>query len=545
MSNILDCYRRYVPLELPPGACFFHRNVNNLTATDYGPVVLALEGFDADHHSQDFLIAGDVESNRYVLIGAITARRSLTYLHLHLRQTRIVGVSYYQPDIAEDEEPEEIVRLEGTDWRDLLVEYAELAASRANVPASVREPASNTVGYCSWYYYYESVSQQEFMENVQGIAAARRSGDFPAQVVQIDDGYQAHQGDWLTTNERWPGSLAEVAAAIHKQGMRAGIWLMPLLASTASDVFARHPEWFVKGNDGKPWVMRGWSPPPDENWVCMDATHPEVHAHLRKVFGTLQEWGFDYFKMDGLGFMIPPGRRHDPQATGISAFRLGLQTIREAVPKATLLGCCAPFLPSLGLVDNARISADTAACWIRHRDPSGPTFEEENTAPDPESPCLANALHHGMARWWMADRWFRADPDVVIVRAERSHLTEGECRMSALEGILTGVVITSDPVASLPPARMALLKRAANLRVKNPRPVDSRPGYWPQLFEGTLEGRRAIAIFNDAPHAQEWKISALGLSAAEELLHPMGRLGETITVAAHDAALLVERGGRT
>jgi alpha-galactosidase len=542
MPNILDCYRKYVPLELPHTARFFHRNFNNMAATDYGPVVRWLTGFDADHHSQDFLIAGDVATNRYVLIGAITARRSLTYFHLHMRQTRIVGASYYQPEIAEGEEPEEIVRLEGTDWRDLLVEYAQLAASRAGVPASVREPASNTVGYCSWYYYYESVSRDEFMENVRGIAAARKSGDFPAQVVQIDDGYQAHQGDWLTTNARWPGSLAEVAAAIHKQGMRAGIWLMPLLAATASEVFAQHPDWFVKGDDGKPWVMRGWSKPPDDSWVCMDATHPEVLAHLQKVFRTLHEWGFDYFKMDGMGFMTPPGKRHDPRATGISAFRLAFKTIREAVPKATLLGCCPPFLPSLGLVDQARISSDTAAWWIRHRGPVGFTYEEENVPPNPNAACLSNALHHSLARWWMADRWFRADPDVVIVRTERSHLTEGECRLSALAGILTGVVITSDPVASLPPARMAILKRAANLRVKNPRPMECRLGYWPQLFEGILEGRRAIAIFNDAPHAQEWKISELGMSAAEELLHPMGQLGETITLAAHDAALLVESG---
>lgn len=543
MPNILDCHRRFVPLELPPTARFFHRNFNNLAATDYGPVVRSVMGFDADHHSQDFLITGDVASHRYVLIGAITARRSLTYLHLHLRQTRIIGVSYYQPDIAETEEAEEMVRLEGTDWRDLLVEYAQLAARRAEVPASVAQPAGNVVGYCSWYYYYESVSRQQFLENVKAIAAARAAGDFPAQVAQIDDGFQAHQGDWLTTNDRWPGPLADTAAAIRKQGMRAGIWLMPLLASTASEVFTRHPDWFVGDGSGKPWVMRGWSPPPDENWVCMDATNPEVLAHLQKVFGTLQEWGFDYFKMDGMGFMMPPGQRYDPRATGVSAFRLGLKTIRQAVPKATLLACCPPYLPSLGLVDHARISADTAAAWIRYQGPLGPTFEEENTPPDPEGPCLANALHHGLTRWWMVDRWFRADPDVVIVRIDRTHLSEGECRLSALEGILTGVVITSDHIATLPPDRLALLKRSATLRLKNPRPVDCRPGYWPQLFEGTVNGRRSIAIFNDAPRTREWKINEWGISAAEELLHPMGRLGETITLAAHDAALLVQCGG--
>ena len=73
MPNITDCHRRYVPLELPPGARFFHRHFNNMTATDYGPVVQAVVGFDADHPSQNFLIAGDVENHCYILIGAVTA----------------------------------------------------------------------------------------------------------------------------------------------------------------------------------------------------------------------------------------------------------------------------------------------------------------------------------------------------------------------------------------------------------------------------------------------------------------------------------------
>ena len=531
------CHHGFFPLDLPPEASFFHRNFNNMTATDYGPMMRQLQGFDADHTSQDFLIVGDVQSSKYILIGAVTARRSLTHLVLHVRQTRVIGVSYYQPDIAPDDEPEFMVRLEGEDWRALLLDYAQQSAEHAALPPV--STLKNVTGYCSWYYYYQSVTSEQFFENIAALAAAR--DQFPVQIAQLDDGYQAHHGDWLTTNAAWSESLQAVAARVRRQDMRAGIWVMPLLASTASELFRRHPDWFVTDSEGRPWIMRGWSPPPENHWACLDATRDEVLEHLRRVFVTLHEWGFDYFKMDGLGFMIPAGHRADSRATGVSAYRLALQTIRGAVPNATLLGCCPPYLPSLGLIDHARVSADTAACWIKHGDTNGESsYLEDNAPPNPESPCLSNAMHQTLSRWWMFDRWFRADPDVVIVRENSSCLTEGEARLSALAGILSGVIITSDHVGHLSPSRLSLLQRASSLRLRNPKPIHWRAGYWHQVFEGMVGGRRAVAIFNDSPHSQNWHRNDLDFCAgAEEVLHPMGKAPAVITVPGHDAVLLI------
>lgn len=529
-----------MPIDLPPEAKFFHRNFNNMTATDYGPVMRLLQGFDADHASQDFLIAGDVGSSRYILVGAVTARRSLTYLHLHCRQTRITGVSFYQPDIPPDGEPERMVCLEGEDWQTLLIEYADQAARQAGV-APIR-PKKNMLGYCSWYYHHDQITHDNFMDNVGALVAAQ--SDFPAQIAQIDDGYQSHHGDWLVNNSHWPGSIEEVASRIRHDGLRAGIWLMPLLASTSSELFRHHPDWFVKDQNGQPWLMRGWSAPPEHHWACLDATQTAVCEHLKRIFVTLYKWGFDYFKLDGLGFMTPAGYRSDPQATGVSAYRLALDTIRRAVPNATLVGCCPPYLASLGYIDHARISADTAACWIKHRLDEGTSYEEENAPPDPEAPCLSNALHQALSRWWMIDRWFRADPDVVFVREDNSRLTEGESRLSALSGILTGVIITSDYLKCLSSRRLDLLKRIAALRLHDPRPVACRAGYWPQVFVGTVEGRRAVAIFNDLPHPHTWKLSAWGFdTGGDELLHPLGAVNGTITVPAHDAVLVIEASG--
>ena len=58
----------------------------------------------------------------------------------------------------------------------------------------------------------------------------------------------------------------------------------------------------------------------------------------------------------------PPGPRHsgtDP----ITAYREGLEVIRDAAGDAYLLGCGAPILPSVGLLDAMRVSPDTAPEW--------------------------------------------------------------------------------------------------------------------------------------------------------------------------------------
>jgi hypothetical protein len=50
--------------------------------------------------------------------------------------------------------------------------------------------------------------------------------------------------------------------------------------------------------------------------------------------------------------------------TPLTAYRRGLEIIRAATgPEGDLLGCGAPILPSVGLVDAMRVSPDTAPAY--------------------------------------------------------------------------------------------------------------------------------------------------------------------------------------
>ncbi len=528
------CRERVLPLDLPPEAAFVHRNTNGVLPADYGPVTLSAHcTFDGDFCSQDFMVVGDAATNRYVFAGALTADRSLTHLTLERRQGRFTCLRIRQPHILPNQPGEEIWVAEGSDWRELIKEYADRVARQAGIgPISARE---NLTGWCSWYYHYEEFHSGHLEEILPQLQAG---GDtYPCRVVQIDDAYQAHHGDWLELRDSWHIPLGEVAERIRAIGAIPGIWLMPFLATTTSRVFHEHRDWFVRDGQDEPYVIKGWSAPPDHHWVCLDASRQDVRDHLADLFRTLREMGFAYFKLDGTGMSQPEGRRVDPDATPLSAYRLGMQAIRHAVPDAFLLGCGAPFLATLGLADSVRVSPDTAPKWEAYGQPEGAHNEPCHFG----MPCLRNALHYSLAKWWMADRWYRIDPDCLITRDERTSLSEGEARISALTGIVTGIAITSDHPGKMGRDRLELLGRAARLRLRNPIPLDAIPGSWPQAYAGTVEGRPAVALFNDSEEPRTFHPGELGLNGeAEELLHPLGKMSGPFQLARHDAALLVQ-----
>ncbi len=525
------CYRAELELDLPPQAGFMFRSSNNMCPLLPSSNVFWPPAFEGEYNSQDVIVVGDETTKRFVLAGATTAHRSLTYFSLYKRG-RFKSILVKQPDIQPGEKPEEIIVLEGSDWRKLLKDYAAITARNMGVAPIKAE--KNLTGYCTWYYYYADVTEKDFLENLEALKA-RRDSAYPAAVVQIDDGYQTFQGDWLDQDPSWPTPLAEIGKRITDAGMQAGIWTMPMLASTASRVYREHPDWFVKKENGQVLEISGWSPPPDNLWVCLDATQKVVREHLKNVFQTFRSWGFSYFKMDGLGFGLPQGLRSDEKATAVSAFRQGLKAIRDAVPDATLLGCCPPFLACLGLVDNCRVSPDTGRYWYAPSDhvlncDGGPT------------PGIASALHSTVSCFWMYDRFFRADPDTLMARQDNAWYTLGEARISVMTGILTGVAITSDNLGTIAPERLELLGRAARYRLRDAQPLEWPLDRWPQIFEGTVDGRRGIALINDSPESVTYDFAKLGLTGtAEEVLQPAGPMNGSITLPPHDAALLIQR----
>ncbi|MDY5696134.1 MAG: alpha-galactosidase [Victivallales bacterium] len=510
-------YRAEYRVNLPENAFFFYSTTNGMGLREELAPIRAASAFESEYTSDDVIIIGDSEKSCYILAGALTAFRSLTHFSAVRHANKFYAINVWQPEIRKGETPERVLLLTGDDWRTLLVQYAEEVRKANNLPEL--PPAPHVTGYCSWYYYYENLPQKDFLRNLEILKSAGNGSKPLVRIMQIDDGYQPYQGDWLERCEQWPDSMESVAARISDAGMVPGIWFMPFVASTASRVYRGHPDWFVRQADGAPALVQGWSPAPNHIWGFLDMTNDEVRNHIRNVCRTFYAWGFRYFKLDGLSYGLYPGKYHDPSATAVSAFRLGMKCIREALPDATILACSPVYLACLGYADHCRCGNDTKAEW----------------------PMMSSAVHASLSRWWFFDRWFRADPDVLIVRHDRSALTPGERRISALSAILSGVAFTSDCYDLLSENERTLLNLGLELHMTGlfPQKWDYRK--WDIIFTGTLNGRRALAVINDTQEEMEVDFSEFGFhSALSELLHPRGLCSGTVRIPPHDAMLFSE-----
>ena len=212
--------------------------------------------------------------------------------------------------------------------------------------------AAPPAGWCSWYCFGRArVTAKNVMDNLNLIVK-----DAPQlKYVQLDDGYQPAMGDWLETGPAFGGGVQDVLQAIRASG-QAGLRTRHLGRAVSSPranshLFQQHPDWFMKGDDGKPLsadkvTFQGWRRGP---WYALDGTNPEVQRHLESVFRTMREkWGVTYFKLDANFWgAMHAGKLSDPKATRIEAYRRGMQAVLRGAGDGFILGCNHPIWASL------------------------------------------------------------------------------------------------------------------------------------------------------------------------------------------------------
>jgi alpha-galactosidase len=388
----------------------------------------------------------------------------------------------------------------GDDPLALLESYAdrlgELMRARPARPAPT--------GWCTWYYFFGECTERQVLEN---LAEIRREG-LPLDYVIVDDGYQHAIGDWLTLNQEKYQDMGRLAQSIRADGRRAGLWVAPFGLGADSATFAAHPDWIVRDDAGQPvvaWQHFG------QDVYALDLTHPDVPPWLEATFRTMREqWGYEFFKVDFLFAACAPGRRHDPHVTRAQALRRGLEVIRRAIgDDAFLLGCGAPQMPCVGMVDGMRVGPDVAANWH-------PFW------PDLSSPAAENALRNSIARYFTHGRLWINDPDCVLVRerGDSSDLVLNEMRaLAGIVALLGGATISSDNLPSLRRGRFKYLAQILPPTGTSARPLDLFENELPQCL--VLPVRRpwgawhVVGVMNwqDRTQATEVDLRALGLPA--------------------------------
>lgn len=323
----------------------------------------------------------------------------------------------------------------------LTAHYADLVARHMHARVPTRTPS----GWCSWYQFGTEVTEADVRRNLTLLDSVR--DELTVDFIQLDDGYEREVGDWLDIRETFPSGIGTLMRDIHARGFSPGLWIAPFLLSERSATYKKHPSWVVRDSaTNEPIVAI-------QNWGCdnyaLDTTHPDALAWLEEVLNTIcGAWGVAYLKLDFLYAAALRGRRDDATLTGAQAYTRGMRLIRRVAGSRFLLGCGAPLVSSVGLVDGMRIGSDVAPYWSPSADPGAGV-----------GPSTFNAVRATLTRAWMHQRWWLNDPDCVLAR-EDTQLTETEFRAwASVVALSGGMLVLGDDVAQLERKRVTLLAR--------------------------------------------------------------------------------------
>lgn len=312
-------------------------------------------------------------------------------------------------------------------------------AWRYGQAAGARVAAPYQVGWCSWYHYFGNVTQADIDHNL-ALADA-----WPFDVFQLDDGYQAAIGDWLSLSERFGGtSLDAIASSIAAAGRRPGLWIAPFLAVPESQLATEHPEWIARHATGGR-LLGMMHPVWGGATHTLDTTRPEVLEHLEGVGRELVAAGYTYLKLD---FTYAPGFDGvfaDPTVTPAERVRAGFDAIRRGAGDGTfILGCGAPLGACVGVVDGMRIGADVAPSWPVPEHSYRPAGYVE------AAPGTVNAYQSTLTRSFLHRRLWLNDPDCLMLRTSETALAPEAARTWAhAVGLSGGMALVSDDLSLL------------------------------------------------------------------------------------------------
>ena len=350
-------------------------------------------------------------------------------------------------------------------------------------------------GWSSWIAHEFDVSAADIGSAIAALAKAGRSGD----IVQLDDGYQKRNGDWLDTRVEFGQSLPELAEQITSAGFEAGIWLAPFVADEDSVLFERHSDWFVKDERGHPirsdalsfggWGVNGF-------WYGLDGSHPAAQEHLTATFKSLRSMGFRHFKLDALYWGTLKGACfYDDSVTRIEAFRRGMIAIREGAGEdAFITAANHSTWACLGLIDASRTSMDVVPTW---------------------DSVLATSYENRL-RAWQHGRLWQVDPDSVLLA--------GDDGLHAFDGVLSddeltfqntavfacgGLVLSGDRLASLDSEIVGRLNRF---------PTTGQTGFHDaELRTGRTQGNGKHYWFALNPHDHEMTTAVPGVNEDDRI----------------------------
>jgi hypothetical protein len=314
---------------------------------------------------------------------------------------------------------------------------------------------------------------------------------------QIDDGWQVRTGDWQVNPERFPdhggqNGIAWLMARAHGMGFLTGLWMATFNAALDAQIVQDHPDWFCDQ------MLAGLL---GQEEITLDLSNPEVRNYLTDLMATLREWGIDWLKLDfAYRALLSQSRQwYDGDLTRGAYYRLGVETLRQALGDDVFLLNVAVVGFNLGLVDGLRLTLDTMPAW-------------EGESDDPYSPIaifdnqgLKPMYRDSARRYYLHGRTWINHPDLIFFRAhanpEIPPLTLNESltftTSIALQG---GLVKVGDRLVDLSAEAVDGLRRILPPYGKAGRPLDmferEFPEVWSLPVDDFAEPYHVIGLLN-------------------------------------------------
>lgn len=332
-------------------------------------------------------------------------------------------------------------------------------------------------GWCTWYYYYQQITEKEVRQNAQWIAENLK--DYGAEYVQIDDGWQGtgrvYTRDWTHVSDKFPGGMDKLASYIKSLGLTPGLWLAPHGQSNEA-VVKNSPGLFLMKPDGTS-ASETW-----EGRYLVDPSTPESQKYLKDLFTKLVGWGYEYFKIDGQPVVVGEYKTKksfmkNPGDDANALYRQTLESIRAAIgPERYLLGCWGMPVEGMGLMNGSRTGGDVVLDWAGG---------------------FMLALRTTMQNYYLHNVAWYTDPDVMLVR---SPLTLEQARAWAtLKGLTGQALLGSDRMMDLSEERVELLRRvypAVDIRPLDLFPSERNKRIWDLKVNHLGRNYDVVGLFN-------------------------------------------------
>ncbi len=161
--------------------------------------------------------------------------------------------------------------------------------------------------YNTWVPFQKDINEKLVME------LAKSAADAGMKEFIIDDGWAENYGDWVIDKKKFPNGLKPVFDYIRSLGMKPGLWVSVGSASTSSNVYRAHPEWFVLDEKQQPANLHM-----EDTAMLTACFGTGWYGYIKDVLMTLcLEYGLEYVKLDFTVVTSP--YRFDNKTTGCFA----------------------------------------------------------------------------------------------------------------------------------------------------------------------------------------------------------------------------------